>query len=68
MRWLPFLLVLSAHACALLACQVEAKCRGLTEAQVNTMLSTLLKRAHPGRETRQAQFTLSVDEDQLVQS
>ena len=42
MRWLPFLLVLSLCA-ALLGCQVEVY-RGLTEAQVNTMLSTLLKR------------------------
>ncbi|MFQ8734799.1 MAG: hypothetical protein ACLSAH_00875 [Bilophila wadsworthia] len=41
MRWLPFLLVLSLCA-ALLGCQVEVY--GLTEAQVNTMLSTLLKR------------------------
>lgn len=42
MRWLLFLLVLSLCA-ALLGCQVEVY-RGLTEAQVNTMLSTLLKR------------------------
>lgn len=50
MRWLPFLLVLSLCA-ALLGCQVEVY-RGLTEAQVNTMLSTLLKRGIPGRENR----------------
>ncbi len=39
---LPFLLVLLLCA-ALLGCQVEVY-RGLPEAQVNTMLSTLLKR------------------------
>ena len=46
MRWLPFLLVLLLCA-ALLGCQVEVY-RGLTEAQVNTMLSTLLKRGIEG--------------------
>ncbi|MFR3458596.1 MAG: hypothetical protein ACLTTU_09980 [Bilophila wadsworthia] len=50
MRWLPFLLVLSLCA-ALLGCQVEVY-RGLTEAQVNTMLSTLLKRGIRSRENR----------------
>ena len=68
MRWLPFLLVLSLCA-ALLGCQVEVY-RGLTEAQVNTMLSTLLKRGIRAEKTAagKAGFTLSVDEDQLVQS
>ena len=68
MRWLPFLLVLLLCA-ALLGCQVEVY-RGLTEAQVNTMLSTLLKRGIRAEKTAagKAGFTLSVDEDQLVQS
>ena len=68
MRWLPFLLVLSLCA-ALLGCQVEVY-RGLTEAQVNTMLSTLLKRGIRAEKTAagKAGFTLSVDEEQLVQS
>ena len=44
MRWLPFLLVLSLCA-ALLGCQVEVY-RGLTEAQVNTMLSTPVSYTH----------------------
>ena len=54
---------------ALLGCQVEVY-RGLTEAQVNTMLSTLLKRGIRAEKTAagKAGFTLSVDEDQLVQS
>ena len=68
MRWLPFLLVVLLCA-ALLGCQVEVY-RGLTEAQVNTMLSTLLKRGIRAEKTAagKAGFTLSVDEDQLVQS
>ena len=42
----------------------------VTEAQVNTMLSTLLKRGIRAEKTAagKAGFTLSVDEDQLVQS
>ena len=62
MRWLPFLLVLSLCA-ALLGCQVEVY-RGLTEAQVNTMLSTLLKRGIRAEKTAagKAGFTLSVDQ------
>mgnify|MGYP001519467456 CR=1 FL=1 len=59
MRWLPFLLVLSLCA-ALLGCQVEVY-RGLTEAQVNTMLSTLLKRGIRAEKT-------AAGKDQLVQS
>ena len=68
MRWLPFLLVLSLCA-ALLGCQVEVY-RGLTEAQVNTMLSTLLKRGIRAEKTAagKAGFTLSVDEDQLYEN
>ena len=50
MRRLPFLLVLLLCA-ALLGCQVEVY-RGLTEAQVNTMLSTLLKRGIRPRNRR----------------
>ena len=66
-RWLPFLLSLLLCA-ALLGCQVEVY-RGLTEAQVNTMLSTLLKRGIRAEKIAagKAGFTLSVDEDQLVQ-
>ena len=58
MRWLPFLLVLSLCT-ALLGCQVEVY-RGLTEAQVNTMLSTLLKRGIRAEKTAagKAGFTL----------
>ena len=68
MRWLPFLLVLSLCA-ALLGCQVEVY-RGLTEAQVNTMLSTLLKRGDRAEKTAAGQggVRVSVEEVRLVQS
>lgn len=60
---------MSSLCTALLGCQMEV-CRGLTEAQVSTILSTLpehgvrAEKATAGK----AGFTLSVDEDQLVQS
>lgn len=67
-RWLgPLLAVL---LCVLLCgCQVEVY-RGLTEGQVNVMLSTLLKRGIQAEKIAagKAGFSLAVDERQLVQA
>lgn len=67
-RWL--LLLVSLMLCvALFGCQVEVY-RGLSEAQVNTMLATLLKRGIQAEKIAAGKngFTLAVDEKQLVQS
>ena len=56
-------------SCFLLGCQTEVY-RGLTEDQVNTMLSTLLRRGIIAEKiaTGKTGYTLSVDERQLVQT
>lgn len=67
-RWTNW--ILSVLLCAtLLGCQVEVY-KGLTEAQANTMLSTLLKRGIQAEKISAGKtgYTLAVDERQLVQA
>ena len=63
------LLLVAVFCCLLLGCQTEVY-KGLTEDQVNSMLSTLLKRGIQAEKiaTGKTGYTLAVDEAQLVQA